>query len=191
MTEKQKTFDNLIADVNEILTNDAKKICELINSYKKNPIKAPTEIELEIFDKVVPFEKDPEDGTEFKKALSNRKGVYIFLITSFINIDGKFNRVYYGAKLNDINISSFNTGDILYVGKAKSFLRRMHQHFSAAKEDNKTGSLKILSKEREKLVGHFTIYAFCIKLKYKDFYDIIASTVEKEIRKELKPLVGV
>ena len=33
MTEKQKTFDNLIADVNEILTNDAKKICELINSY--------------------------------------------------------------------------------------------------------------------------------------------------------------
>ena len=191
MTEQKKTFGNLIAEVNKILTKDAKSICESIVGYKQEPIKTPSAIKLEVFDKVVPFNEVPQNDTEIKKALYSQRGVYIFLITSACARDKNFNSVYYGAKLNDTSISWFNPGDILYVGKAKSFLTRMNQHFSVASTYNHTGSLKILSPQREVLIGHFTVYAFCIKSDYKNYYDMIASAVESVLREELKPLVGI
>lgn len=191
MTEQQKNFGELIADVNKILTDDAKKIGGLINFYKKNPINSPTEISMEIFDKVVPFTESYKDDTKIKKALCNQPGVYIFLMTSDCNVSEKFNSVYYGAPLKDATISKFKAGNILYVGKAKSILNRMGQHFNVANENNHTGSLKILSPERINLVDHFKVYAFCIKSDYKDYYDIIASAVESVLREGLKPLVGI
>lgn len=48
----------------------------------------------------------------------------------------------------------------------------MGQHFNVANENNHTGSLKILSSERKALIGHFTVYAFCIRPKYKAYYDL-------------------
>lgn len=190
MKETQMSFDELIAKLNEKLMEDSKKICGSINEYKNDPKSNPFEIKLEAFDKVVPFNNHPTDDTVIKKAKRGKAGIYIFLMTSAWERSKDFNYVDFGAKLNDTKITIFNPGDILYVGKAKSFQTRMNQHFTAANKDNRTGSLKLLSPQRKDLIGHFTVYAFCIKTKYKKYYEIIAPTVESAIRERLKPIVG-
>lgn len=191
MEEKQIKVDDLIAELNKVLIKDATSIEKLIKGYKQNPLASTSDISLEVFNKVVPFDKAPADVSDVHKALHAKCGVYIFLMTSDCNVSEKFNSVYYGAPLKDATISKFNAGNILYVGKAKSILSRMGQHFNVANENNHTGSLKILSSERKALIGHFTVYAFCIRPKYKAYYDLIAPTVERGLRGALKPLVGI
>lgn len=190
MEKKQMSFDELIAQLNERLIEDSKEICALIDECKNDPKSNPFEIKLESFDEVVPFNNHPTDDTVIKKAIRGKAGVYIFLMTSNYHRNLNFNDVPYGAKLKDDSVLDFKQGSILYVGRASSFSDRMSEHFSDTSESNHTGSLKIFSEPRKSLIGNFTVYAFCIKSKYKKYYEIIAPTVESAIRERLKPIVG-
>ena len=186
MDEKQKITD-ILEKLVDALASEAEAI--------KNYILAPqnTSFSSDVFDSPVIFDNDPpknatNDNTY--KALRGKKGVYIFTVTAKVNVSKDFNKVNHGAQLKDTSKSSFKKGDILYVGKTKSFLTRMHQHFAVADTFNTTGALKLGSKQRKFLVGNLKIYAFPIKSDFVAYYDVIAAAVESKLHTILKPLVG-
>ena len=186
MDEKQKITD-ILEKLVDALASEAEAI--------KNYILAPqnTSFSSDVFDSPVIFDNDPpKNATKDKtyKALRGKKGIYVFTLASDVTVTKDFNKVVYGAQLKDISSLSFKKGDILYLGKAKSFLTRMHQHFAIADTFNTTGALKLGSDPRKILIGNLKIYAFPIKNTLIDYYDVITAAVESKIHTILSPLVG-
>ena len=189
-------FKKSLKDMYDCLVEDAKKIIEQIENYKKSPLTNKTSLSgFNAFDYVTPFDCDLQKNSTIaavKQAyndLYSTGGVYIFLMTKDYNVTSDFNHVNYGAQLKNANSkNTLYTGEILYIGKAEKFLGRMHQHFHI--DNNRTGSLKLLAEPRKGLIGNFTIYAFQVKKKYKQYMQPIIATVEKYLHKNLEYLVG-
>ena len=147
----------------------------------------------EVFDSPIIFNNEPPKNApkdKTYKALRGKKGIYVFTLDSNVTVTKDFNKVVYGAQLKDISNLSFKKGDILYLGKAKSFLTRMHQHFAVADTFNTTGALKLGSESRKILIGKLKIYAFPIKNNLIEYYDVITAAVESKLHIILSPLVG-
>lgn len=180
----KRTFSDILTDLLQVFENEANNISNFTSSNSS--------FSSDVFDSPVIFYNDPPKTTKapLYKSLYAEKGVYIFVISNSVTVSKDFNKVEYGAPLNNTSNLSFNQGDILYIGKAKSFLTRMHQHFSDADSFNKTGSLKLNSTPRKDLIGNITIYAFPLKSDYKKYYDVIAPSVESLLHEKLSPLVG-
>ena len=181
-------IESILEQLNLILKKEAKLIQEQLLSKSNKNVNEST-----IFNAPIVFYGDPPKNTKNDAtyaALRAKKGIYVFTLKKDVAITKDFNKVPYGAQLKDISKLNFSKGEILYVGKTKSFLTRMHQHFAEPSELNKTGSLKLGAEYRKALINNLTIYAFSLKKDYIKFYDIIASTVEAELHLILKPLVG-
>lgn len=183
-------FDKCLGELNQFLVGDAQAIMKAVNNSSSTAISNNFVLELNAFDKVIVFDNDPIKGTVSNKDLACKSGIYIFkMIKNYVR--GKmFNDVNYGAPLNNHSITSFGVGDILYIGTAKSILKRMHQHFAVDSNYNRTGSLKLGSTNRSGILNHFLIYAFCIKNEYRKYYQIIGSAVEKSLHCNMAVLVG-
>ncbi len=186
MSEKAK-ISSILEELTKELGTEAETIKKYIFSTSSEPFSS------DVFDSPVIFHEDPPKSMpkdKTYKALRGKKGVYIFTVTAKVDVSKDFNKVNHGAQLKDTSKSSFEKGDILYVGKTKSFLTRMHQHFAVADTFNTTGALKLGSKQRKFLVGNLKIYAFPIKSDFVAYYDVIAAAVESKLHTILKPLVG-
>ncbi len=184
----ERKIESVLKELNIMLKNEANIIKEQIFPNPNKNIKTST-----IFNAPIVFDDDPPKNSKKDatyKALRAKKGIYAFILKTDVNITKDFNKVLYGAQLKDLSKLKFLKGEVLYVGKAKSFLTRMHQHFAEPSDFNKTGSLKLGSEYRKMLIDNITIYAFSLKTDYIKFYDIIAPTVESELHLILKPLVG-
>lgn len=185
-------FSKVIEKFSKMLDADCDAITEIINQFKSN-FKNPTHaLSLNAFDKVICVTPSPDDLNYKFSELSQKGGVYIFVMKDDCDINQNFNvSGKYRAKLRDpSNKKTFDRGDILYIGKCQQLDQRMCSHIDDS-ETNKVGSLKLKCAERRNLIGKFTILAFCLKENYNsDYYSMIATKVEKNLRLKLKPLVG-
>ena len=182
-------FDDIINEFNNALEKDCDSIINEIENFKKNVLGAKKAVTYNAFDKIIPITLNSKQMTYQFTELKNESGVYVFVINSSCVICNGFNKTNtYRAKLRKSK-SSFNKGDILYIGKCGQLDSRMKSHLDNS-ETNKVGSLKLTTQERKNLIGNFTIYSFCLRAEYKNYYSMIATKVERTLRDKLNPDVG-
>lgn len=182
-------FDDVSNEFNKALEEDCANIIKEIDNFKINVLKSEKNISFNAFNKIIPITLTSQQTTYEFTELKNESGIYVFVINSECVICEGFNKPdSCRAKLRKQK-TSFSKGDILYIGKCGQLDSRMKSHLDDS-VTNKVSSLKLTTPERKNLIGNFTIYSFCLRAEYKNYYSMIATKVERTLRDKLNPDVG-
>lgn len=176
-----KQLNQILKELDNLLSDEAKNINKYIKGEKK-------EYKSNIFDLIsnninIQNQQNPEKNSS--------PGIYIFKVANNTKLSYEFNNVQYAAKINN-NINSdlsISKDDFLYLGKAENSLcSRLDEHLTKCKK--KTYSLKLFDKNRQSLFNNISLYTFALKKEFQNYKKIILSTVESELHKLLRPIVG-
>lgn len=178
-------FTKSLDSIKDIIETESLKVVDFI----KNP---STTYAKGLFDEV----KKCKTIDELEKLdLYGRRGVYVFVISSDIELHDKFNWTRGGSALNKPTKRKLKKNDILYVGKSKSVKARIREHLTGF--ESSTGSLKLNTEYRKSLLDVVEIYLFLLDPIYKSTdkkkniaENIILGSVEDILHYKLEPKVG-
>lgn len=178
-------FIKSLDSIKDIIQTESIKIIDFINNPSTKYIKG-------LFNDV---KKCKTNGELEKLDLNGRRGVYVFVLSSDVELHDKFNWTRGGSTLNKPTKRKLKSKDILYVGKSKSLKGRIREHLTGV--ESSTGSLKLNTEYRKSLLDVVEIYLFLLDPIYKSTdkkkniaENIILGSVEDILHDELEPKVG-
>lgn len=180
-------YEQLINEMKRRIESDANEICNLVKKFLQKPLNVGTtnKLDLDAFDNVSCFNYDPVGGTCVYKDLYGKRGIYIFVMNGDYSVPSDFGEAIKCAPLRR-DVTAFHKGEILYIGKTQSMLKRMHEHFSSDNERHGSGSIKLGSAHRSGLKEKVLVYAFQINKAYRKLYEMIGGTIEDKLHDNFK-----
>ncbi len=174
-------------------------LLECFNEEAENIIKFvsnQSNVDFSFFDKPSTFNTENLSLTPNTfKDLKSKCGIYVIY-----NINGicvgtikrnkdNFNKTAKGAQIYDNTLCDANDNfNYIYLGKSYKLCDRLTEHF--LKQSKSTYSLKYAANERKDLLGKLDIFVFILKENYKDYQDIVLSSIETILHEKSSPLVG-
>ena len=183
---------NEVIQFSERLQQETESIINKINGSEKEKTS-------DIFEDKIVFSSFPQKE-DLRKALSGKKGVYLFRITEDCELTKEQVKAWndeWGSKfsvLSGVRNISLKKCDFLYIGScySESIYTRVQAHYSY----NYKSGLQLNTKGRQILKDKVALYAFPIKKEYYKtkeeglFAKCILPIVEKMLDNRLKPKAG-
>lgn len=112
--------------------------------------------------------------------------IYIFYSENEIeNIEPSFNEVGYGSKAR---LKEDRSKNFIYLGKSYTVKERIEEHLSS--DESSPYSLKYNHENRKNVLKNTVLYIFELKEEFKEYKEVILSTIETNLHINCKPMIG-